>query len=134
MNPFGLATVFLVATAVSLTTSWLLVSRIERIGARIGVSEALLGLIAALAADSPEISTAITAVAHHQQSVGTGVVIGSNVFNLAALLGLGALVAGGIAIHRRVVVLAGAVALWVALAALLTLLHVIPAIGGLALV
>ncbi len=44
--------------------------------------------------------------------------IGSNVFNLAALLGLGALVAGFIAIHRRVVLLSGAVGLWVALTCL----------------
>ena len=36
-------------------------------------------------------------------------------FNLAALLGLSALVAGRIALHRRVVVFEGVVALWVAL-------------------
>ena len=42
-------------------------------------------------------------------SVGAGVVIGSNVFNLAALLGLSAVVAGRIAFPRRVVLLAGIV-------------------------
>ena len=35
-----------------------------------------------------------SALAHHQRSVSTGVILGSNVFNLAALLGLGAIVAG----------------------------------------
>jgi cation:H+ antiporter len=80
----------------------------------LGFSEALLGIVAALAADAPELTAAITAVAHHEHQVGAGVVIGSNVFNLAALLGLGALVAGRIALHRRVIELSGAVAIWVA--------------------
>jgi hypothetical protein len=47
------------------------------------------------------------------------VVLGSNVFNLVALLGLGAIVAGGISLHRRVVVLGGTVALIVGIACLL---------------
>ena len=38
--------------------------------------------------------------------------IGSNVFNLAALLGLAGIVAGKVALHRRVIELGGAVALW----------------------
>ena len=81
-------------------------------GERLGLSEALLGLVAALAADAPEVTAAVTVIAGHQQRLGAGVVIGSNVFNLAALLGLGAVVAGRIHLHRRVVVLGGAVAMW----------------------
>ena len=76
---------FCLGTAVSLATSYLLVTRLERIGERIGLSEALLGVVAALAADAPEITSAVTALAQHQQKVGAGVIIGSNVFNLAAL-------------------------------------------------
>ena len=109
------AVAFAVGAVVSLGTSWVLVSRLERIGERFGLSEALLGLLAALAADTPEITAAVTAVAHHERTIGAGVVIGSNVFNLAALLGLGAVVAGWIALHRKVIVLGGAVALWVAI-------------------
>ena len=41
-------------------------------------------------------------------------ILGSNVFNLAALIGLGAVVAGGIGLHRRVVIFEGIVALWIA--------------------
>ena len=106
---------FAVAAAISLGTSWLLVTRLERLGERLGFSEALLGLLAALAADTPEITSAVTALVRHQRAVGSGVVIGSNVFNLAALLGLGAVVAGRIGLHRKVVALGGAVALWTAL-------------------
>ena len=105
---------FVVGVVVSLGSSWLLVSRLERLGERAGLSEALLGMVAALAADAPEITSAVTALAHGQASVGAGVVIGSNAFNLAALLGLGALVAGRIGLHRRVVWLSGSVAVWVA--------------------
>jgi cation:H+ antiporter len=100
---------------VSLLTSWLLVSRLERIGERLGLSEALLGVAAALAADAPEITAATSALTSHQQRIGAGVVVGSNVFNLAALLGLGAVVAGGISLHRKVVALGGIVALLAAL-------------------
>ena len=109
---------FIVGALVSLATSWVLVSRLERLGERIGLSEALLGIVAALAADAPEITASIAALSQHQKTIGAGVVIGSNVFNLAALLGLGAVVAVFISIHRRVVLLSGAVALWVALVCL----------------
>ncbi|HEY1827587.1 MAG TPA: hypothetical protein VGF87_06170 [Acidimicrobiales bacterium] len=110
---------FVVGAAVALATSWILVSRLERLGARFGLSEALLGLVAALAADAPEITAAVTALSHHQRQVGAGVTIGSNVFNLAALLGLGAMVAGRIHLHRRVVILGGSVGVFIALVCLL---------------
>jgi Ca2+/Na+ antiporter len=55
----------------------------------------------------------VTALARGQAAVRAGVVIGSNVFNLAAPLGLAAVVAGRIAVHRRVVLLAGLPAVWV---------------------
>jgi cation:H+ antiporter len=75
----------------------------------------------------------VVALARGQASVGAGVVIGSNVFNLAALLGLAAVVAGWIGFHRRVVVLSGVPAVWVAAVCLLTVAGVVAAAGGLAL-
>ena len=114
----------------SLGTSWLLVSRLERVGARLGLSEALLGVLAALVADMPEVTAAVTALVGHQSRIGAGVVIGSNVFNLAALLGLAAIIAGRIALHRRVVVMEGVVALWVAAATLAVVVGLLsPAVG-----
>jgi cation:H+ antiporter len=124
---------FAVGAAVSLVTSWLLVSRLERIGERLGFSEALLGIVAALAADAPEISAAISALSSHQQRIGAGVVLGSNVFNLAALLGLAAVVAGRIRLHRKVVFLSGIVALSVALICVLVVGGTVPASAGLGL-
>src|SRR5262249_53679976 len=130
--PVALATALFVAgTVVSLGTSYVLVTRLERIGEWLGLSEALLGMVAALAADAPEITSAVAALTSHQSKIGAGVIIGSNVFNLAALLGLGAVVAGGIALHRRGVLLGGGVAIWIAAACLVTGLGLIPPTAGL---
>ena len=109
------ASAFVFGAMVSLATSFVLVVRLERVGERLGLSEALLGIVAAFAANAPEITSSISALAQGNKSIGAGVVVGSNVFNLAALLGLGALVAGFIKLHRRVILLGGAVALWISL-------------------
>ncbi len=131
----GAATVaFVVGALVCLATSWVFVTKLEMIGERFGYSEASLGLLAALAADTPEITAAVTALTRHQRAVGAGVVIGSNVFNLAALLGLGALVAGRLHLHRKVVVLGGAVAVWMAGVCLMTVTRVVDPVAGLVLV
>jgi cation:H+ antiporter len=125
---------FVVGAVVSLATSWVLVSRLERVGERLGLSEALLGVVAAFAADAPEITASITALAHHQATIGAGVVLGSNVFNLAALLGLGAVVAGRIRLHRKVVVFSGIVAMLVAVTCLFSVGGQLSAGTGLAVV
>jgi cation:H+ antiporter len=116
-----------------LAASALLVVRLERVAARLGLREATLGLIAALAADGPEITSAVTGMLRGQRAVGIGVVLGSNVFNLAALLGLGALVAGRIRLHRDVVVFAGAVAGAIALVSIGAAAGALPAPIALAL-
>src|ERR1700752_1835980 len=124
---------FAAGAAISLLTSWLLVSRLERIGDRLGLSEALLGIVAALAADAPALTAPIPPLPSHQQRIGASVVLGSNVFNLAALLGVGAVVAGRIGLHRRVVTLSGVVALWVAVVCVLVVGGLLPPLAGLML-
>ena len=49
---------FTAGVAVSLAASWLLVSRLERLGERAGFPEAWLGLLAAVAADDPRVVVA----------------------------------------------------------------------------
>jgi cation:H+ antiporter len=90
-------------------------------------------MVAALAADAPEISAAVSALSTHQQRVGAGVVLGSNVFNLAALLGLGAVVARRIGLHRRVVVLGGVVGSWIAIVSVAVVTGLVPVAAGLVL-
>jgi cation:H+ antiporter len=127
------AAVFVAAAALSLGASAVLVVRLERVGTRLGLSEALLGLVAAVAADTPEVTSAVTALAHGQHDVGTGVILGSNAFNLAALIGLGAVVAGGIKLHRRVVIFEGTVALWIAALAIAAVTGLITPVAALVL-
>lgn len=80
---------FAVGVSMSLAASWLLVSRLERLGERAGFSEAWLGLAAA--------------------------------------------VAGRIALHRRVVLLAGVPGAWIAVVCLLAVAAVVPPKAALAL-
>ena len=62
--------------------------------------------------------------------VGIGVTLGSNVFNLAALLGLSAVVAGRIRFRRAAVLLEGGVGLWLALLSLAVVAGLVaPAVG-----
>jgi hypothetical protein len=57
---------FLAGAAVSLAASWVLVRWLERIEERLGFVRGAARLTAALAADAPEITAAITAIAGRQ--------------------------------------------------------------------
>lgn len=61
----------LVAALISLATSRVLVSQLERLGERPGLSEPLPAIVAALAA-APEVTAAATAMAGHLQRLGGG--------------------------------------------------------------
>src|SRR2546421_7280388 len=110
----GLAvSVFCASIAASLGASLVFARKLDEVSERLGVSEGLHGILTALGADAPEVSTAIAALVSSHSKVGIGVVVGSNIFNLAALLGLSALVAGHVGIHRHGLLLNGGVALLV---------------------
>lgn len=98
------------ALALTVVSSLVLIEVVERIGHRFRLSDSLVGILAALTADSPEISAAITAIHQGRARLGFGVVIGSNIFNVAMLLGLSAVVAGTVRVRRRAVLFAGGVA------------------------
>lgn len=117
--PFRIVTVvgFIAGLVITLGASELLARGLTRLGTKIGFSEGLLGLLAALGADSPELSSAVVAILAGAGSVGVGVVVGSNLFNLAALLGLSAIVARGVQIRRGPLILDAAVGLFILIAA-----------------
>ena len=102
---------------VSVGSGFVLARELDRVGVRLGVTEGMLGILTALGADAPEISTAAVAVLSDKPAIGVGVVLGSNVFNLAALLGLSALVAGGVRVGHRAALLEGSAAIMIALLA-----------------
>src|SRR5438094_6892821 len=121
------------AFAVTVAASVVLARELDRIGERLGFSEALLGIVTALGADAPEIASAVAAVVAGHEDTGVGVVVGSNVFNLAALLGVSALIAGPVRIHRHGLLLNGGVAIVVAIVGLLVPTAVVPGAVGLVL-
>src|SRR5881409_1271826 len=111
MAAFLDALFFLGSVGVTLVAAGFFARRLDRVGLHLGLPETLLGLLTALAADAPEVSSAIAALVKGAHGVGVGVVLGSNVFNLAAMIGLSAIVCGGIRIRREALAVEGAVGL-----------------------
>ena len=124
---------FVASFALTIASSIVLARELDRIGERLGFSEALLGILTALGADAPEIASAVAAIVAGHKDTGVGVVVGSNVFNIAGLLGLSALLAGPVRIHAHGLVLPGGVAVLVALIGGLVTVDVLPAAVGLGL-
>jgi cation:H+ antiporter len=105
--------VFVASLAVTLQAANVFARRLDRIGLRLGLPETILGILTALAADAPEISSAVAALVQGAHGVATGVVVGSNAFNLAAMIGLSAILAGSVRLRREALALEGLVGLWV---------------------
>jgi cation:H+ antiporter len=110
-TPIAIA-LFVTSLAATLAASGLFARRLDRLGGRLGIHEAVLGLLTALAADGPELSSGVTAMVRGERGVGVGVLLGSNVFNIAAMVGVSALLSGGVALARPALALEGAFALF----------------------
>lgn len=121
------------AFALTVLSSIVLARELDRIGERLGFSEALLGMVTALGADAPEIASAVAAIVAGHEDTGVGVVVGSNVFNIAGLLGVSALIAGPVRIHAHGLALTGGVAIAVAAIGGLVAVDVLPGAVGLVL-
>jgi cation:H+ antiporter len=126
--------VFAGGLAASLVASEFLVQGFGRLGAKLGLAAGLVGLLTALGADGPEIASAITALLSGAREVGLGVILGSNLFNLAALLGFSTLVAGHLRFRRLLLWLDGGIALWVTGVAALMFLVGLPPLAGFLLI
>jgi cation:H+ antiporter len=109
MSSLLAAPLFVVSLVVTLAAARAFAGRLDRLGVHFDLPEALIGLLTALAADGPEISSALVALIKGAHGVGVGVLVGSNVFNLAAMVGLSAVLAGCVRLPRDVLVLEGAV-------------------------
>jgi cation:H+ antiporter len=125
--------VFAAAFLLTVASSIVLARELDRIGERLGFSEALLGIVTALGADAPEIASAVAAIVAGHEDTGVGVVVGSNAFNLAALLGLSAVIAGPVRIHAHGLALTGGVAIVVAAIGALVAVGVLPGVAALVL-
>src|ERR1700758_2966577 len=98
---------FVVSVIATLYAASVFADRLDHLGARLGLPEGILGLLTALGADAPELATAIAALAAGSTSGGFGGVVGSNVFNLAAMIGASALLCGSVRIERDALALEG---------------------------
>jgi cation:H+ antiporter len=105
--------IFFCCLALSIISSLVLSSGLEKIGAGLRFSPGLLGFVTALGADAPEIAAVVAALAAGHLDLGMGVVFGSNIFNLAALLGFSAVLAGRITVGRQGMLFDGVVAVLV---------------------
>src|SRR6266487_929911 len=117
------ALLFTGSLATTLVAARLFARRLDRLGVRFRFPEALVGLLTALAADGPEISSALFALLSGAHATGVGVVVGSNAFNLAAMIGVSALLVGSVTVRRRTLVLEGCVGVGMTLDAVAVLLH-----------
>jgi cation:H+ antiporter len=112
MTPALAIPLFVASIALMLFASAVFARRLDHLGLRLGLPEALLGLLTALAADAPEVSSAVAALVQNQHDVAVGVVVGSNAFNLAAMLGVSAVVAGRVRARHETLELEAFVGLW----------------------
>ncbi|HVS17595.1 MAG TPA: calcium/sodium antiporter [Planctomycetota bacterium] len=96
----------------------LLVRGASRLAMRFGISPLVVGLtVVAFGTSAPELAVSLDAASRGSAAIAVGNVLGSNVFNVLAVLGLSALCAP-LVVHRRIVqidaplVLAATLAAW----------------------
>ena len=77
-----------------LISARLLIDSATEIARAFGISEAVIGLtIVAIGTSLPELATSVVAAMRRQADIAVGNVVGSNIFNILAILGLTALIA-----------------------------------------
>ena len=134
MTPAAAIPVFLASVALMLGAAAVFAGRLDHMGIRLGWPETVLGLLTALAADAPELVSAITALVEHRRAEAVGVVVGASAFNLAAMLGLSAVVAARIRARHEALEIEAFVGLWIVAVSLAVVAGGIAAAAGLFLV
>ena len=124
---------FVASLALTLSAAAIFGRRLDALGTRLGATEAVIGLMTALAADAPELSAAVIATIRGDRDLGAGVLLGSNAFNLAAMLGVTLLVAGRISVPLRTLRAEAAAAVLTLVGAVLVMAGVLPPLVVLAL-
>jgi cation:H+ antiporter len=85
----------IVSLVIVIKSADLFVDNIVDIGEHVGISQVILGVTASAVGTSlPEFGSAMISVLSGNPDIGVGVVIGSNIWNIAAILGITAFIAG----------------------------------------
>lgn len=80
----------------------LFVDNLVDIGATLGISQIILGVTAsAIGTSLPEFGSAMIATLSGSVDIGVGTVIGSNIWNIAGILGISSIVAGAIRTNKE---------------------------------
>ena len=124
---------FVASLTVTLVAARFFAQRLDSIGTRFGLPEAMIGLLTAVAADGPEISSAMVALIKGAHSTSVGVLVGSNAFNLAAMIGVSALLTGCVALARHDLAPEAALCVAITLIAAAVLLRWLPPVIGVVL-
>ena len=80
------ALLFVVSLLIAMAASSWFTRRLENICDLLDLPDSLLSLLGALGANIPNYAASIVAIAHGQMAEGLGVIIGSNVYNIAIIL------------------------------------------------
>jgi cation:H+ antiporter len=93
LNAIGQLAQFVIGALTVALGSRMLVSSATTIAERLGISEVVIGLtIVSMGTSLPELATAVTSLIKGHQSLSAGNIVGANLINLTAVLGVSALV------------------------------------------
>jgi len=87
--------ILIISLIIVIKSADLFIDNLVDIGTKMGISEIILGVTAAAIGTSlPEFGSAVIASVSGNTDIGVGVVIGSNIWNIAGILGISATIAG----------------------------------------
>jgi cation:H+ antiporter len=94
--------VLIVSLIIVIKSADVFVDNLVEIGGALGISEIILGVTAsAIGTSLPEFGSAMIATLSGSTDIGVGTVIGSNIWNIAGILGISAIVAGVIGTSKK---------------------------------
>ena len=94
---------FIIALIVIIKAADIFVDNVLKVGSSLGVSQVLLGITAvAIGTSLPEYGSAlISSLNPSAGSMGVGIVVGTNIWNLAGILGIAAVISGSIKADKK---------------------------------
>lgn len=94
--------ILIVALIIVIKSADIFVDSLVEVGESLGISQIILGVTAsAIGTSLPEFGSAMIAVFSGNPDIGVGVVIGSNIWNIAGILGISSLAAGYIFVKKE---------------------------------
>lgn len=105
LNPFVAVLLVVVGVGMLVAGAQLLVAGAMTIATALGVSELVIGLtVVAIGTSLPELATSIVAAIRGERDLAVGNAVGSNIFNIGAVVGLSGLItAGGLPVPQSAV-------------------------------